>query len=240
MTRRNLTPMIGAAVAAVLAVTLFATRGDGEVPTHRALIPAYVPPQQLERLAQRQGNGSVLIVNPASGPGAVPDPAYARAITAARKDGWRVIGYVPTSYGERDRTAVEADTDRYAAWYGVDGIFLDEAAHDVAHLPYYNALRARIPGLLVINPGIVPDRGYLGAADVIVTYEGPYGGRVATPSWLPVARAAQLVYATPEKAALALASAPSSGYLYVTSHELPDPWSALPDYLDQELQALMG
>ena len=240
MTRRTLALLVSSVAAAVLAVTLFATRGDGEVPAHRALIPAYLPPAQLEALAEHHGNGSVLILNPASGPGTAFDPAYAKAIATAHEHGWRVIGYVPTGYGDRDRAAVEADAARYAGWYRIDGIFLDEVAHDVAHLPYYQALRQRIPGLLVINPGIVPDQGYLGTADVIVTYEGPYGGRVARPSWLPDGRAAQLVYATPEKAALALASEAPAGYLYVTSHELPDPWSALPGYLDEELRALMG
>jgi hypothetical protein len=92
----------------------------------------------------------------------------------------------------------------------------------------------------VINPGMVPDPSYMGTADVIVTYEGPAGGHVPAPGWLPAERSARLVYGAPEEHALELARAHEAGYLYVTSQTLPDPWSALPGYLDDELRALMG
>ena len=69
-----------------------------------------------------------------------------------------------------------ADAERYREWYGVDGIFLDEVAHDDAQLPYYAALSRALrgDGELVLNPGTVPARGYFELADVVVTYEGPF------------------------------------------------------------------
>ncbi|WP_051324584.1 spherulation-specific family 4 protein [Candidatus Solirubrobacter pratensis] len=228
-----------AGVAAVVAAILLVSGGRADQEHHRALIPAYLPPAGIERLAAHRGNGSVLIVNPASGPGAAPDPAYARAVRAAQSAGWKVIGYVPTGYGARPAADVEADAERYAAWYHVDGIFLDEAAHTREHLAYYRSLRAHIPGLLAINPGVPPDRGYEAAADVIVTYEGSLAdarARLRPPSWLPADRAAYLVHGAPEREARALVEAHRAGYLYVTSGTLPDPWSALPRYLDAELR----
>jgi hypothetical protein len=230
----------GLGVLAVVVITtiVLATRDAHRV--GRAIIPAYLPPSELEQLAKHDGAGSLLIVNPDSGPGARADSAYAHAIAAARAAKWRVLGYVATGYGTRDRGTVEDEIARYADWYDIDGIFLDETSHAAERLPYFRELRKRIPGLVVINPGVVPDRGYLSTADVIVTYEGPYRGRVAAPAWLPADRAAQLVYAAPRRAALSLVSRHRAGFLYVTSRALPNPWSSLPRYLDAELHALTG
>jgi hypothetical protein len=227
-----------AAVAAVVAA-MVANGGSSGASAHRALVPAYLPAARLEKLAARSVNGSVMILNPSNGPGAAADPAYAHAVATAHSAGWKVIGYVPTSYGGRAAADVQADADRYAAWYRVDGIFLDEAAHDGAHLPYYRSLRAGIRGLLVINPGVPPDPGYRDAADVIVTYEGLYAGASAhanPPRWLPARRAAQLVYGASEAGARKLVAAHRTGYLYVTSGALPDPWSRLPRYIDAEIR----
>jgi hypothetical protein len=229
----------GAALAAVVAAIVLVSGGSADTKHHRALIPAYMPPAGIERLASHHGHGSIMIVNPASGPGPAADRAYAHAIRSAQGNGWRVVGYVPTGYGARPAADVEADAGRYASWYRVDGIFLDETAHTPDQLPYYRSLRARIPGLLAINPGVPPDPGYRDAANVIVTYEGSYasaGNQLRPPSWLPARRAAYLVYGAPERAARALVDAHRAGYLYVTSGTLPDPWSVPPPYIDAELR----
>lgn len=226
-------------VAAVVAGIVLVSGGSSEPRRHHALIPAYMRPDGLQRLARHDGHGSVLIVNPSNGPGAAADEGYASAIRTAQDSGWKVIGYVHTSYGARPAAEVEADARRYGDWYRVDGIFLDEASHAAEQLPYYRALRASIHGLLVLNPGIPPDPGYAGAADVIVTYEGSYAdadGRLRAPPWLADDRAASLVYAAPERAARALINAHGAGYLYVTSETLPDPWSVSPPYIDRELR----
>jgi Spherulation-specific family 4 len=232
--------LAGAAVLAlVVAGIVLVSGGSGEQRRHHALIPAYMRPDGLERLARHDGDGSVMIVNPSNGPGAQAEPAYQDAIRTAQRSGWKVIGYVHTSYGGRPAADVEADARRYADWYRVDGIFLDEASHTRDQLPYYRALRERIGGLLVLNPGIPPDPGYADAADVIVTYEGAFAdadGRLRAPSWLPAERAAALVYAAPERDALALIDRHGAGYLYVTSGTLPDPWSVPPPYIDRELR----
>lgn len=229
---------LGLLAVVVVATVVLTNRGPNGV--GRAIIPAYLPPPELEQLAKHDGAGSLLIVNPDSGPGAAADPAYEHAIAAARDAHWRVLGYVATGYGTRESGTVTDEAARYAAWYDVDGIFLDETSHAAEQLPYYRALRERIPGLVVINPGVIPARGYIATADVIVTYEGPYRGRVAAPAWLPPDRTAQLVYDTPRRDALSLVKRTPAGFLYVTSRALPNPWSSLPPYLDEELDALTG
>jgi hypothetical protein len=215
-----------------------------------SLIPAYVPPQAIIDFVAGGWVPWLLIVNPAAGPGSEPHPPYREAVRAAQGGGARVLGYIATAYAARPRAAVEADIDRYATWYGVDGVFLDEAAHSEAQLDYYRALgrRALTDGvpLVVLNPGTVPARGYFDVADVVVTFEGPFADfadRLATmPRWLrevPPERVAHLVYGASRAQALeTVAARAGTGYLYVTSGTPPDPWSTLPDYLAEEQAAL--
>ena len=101
--------------------------------------------------------------------------------------------------------AVEADAERYRDWYGVDGIFLDEVAHDEAELPYYAALSRAIrhgAPCWCSTPAWCPARGYFDLADVVVTFEGPfadYAPRLARAARVaarrPASATAHLVYA---------------------------------------------
>jgi hypothetical protein len=247
--RRWLAGALGATmlVAALAAgITLAMTRADAPPPCRSALIPAYLTAGGLERVAERPAPGRIVIFNPANGPGDAAQGAYRRAVATLQRSGTRVLGYVHTGYGERPRATVEADIARFRAWYGVDGIFLDEAARTRAAVPYYRALRdaVRADGdlLLALNPGVVPARAYFGLADVVVTFEGAYADYAAamaeTPAWLrrlPAGRVAHLVHgATVAQARTVVARATGAGYVYATDGVLPDPWSALPDYLGEE------
>jgi hypothetical protein len=247
--------VIRAAVIAgtLVAATVLTTRGaERRTACPSSLVPAYLPPRAIVALASGPLLPRLLVVNPASGPGSAPHPAFKDAVRAAQQAGARVLGYVHTGWGARDAGAVEADIDRYTDWYGTDGVFLDEAAHDAALLPRYRALaayaRAHGGSLVALNPGVVPARAYFGFADVVVTFEGAYAGyadRLAVmPAWLdqvPPGRIAHLVYGATREQALELAGRREfSGRLYVTSGALPDPWSALPEYLGAEQAALGG
>lgn len=226
---RILATAAGVMALALLAVTVVARGSPSTNGCGRAFIPAYVPPAQLITLSRIPGAGSFVILNPQSGPGAAAQPAYREAVEALHAAGWRVLGYVPTGYGSRPAAAVRDDASRYTAWYGVDGIFLDEVAASAEQLPYYQALRTDLHGLLAINPGIVPDRGYVAVADLIVTYEGPFAGYARavaeTPTWLPRDRTVHLVYDVPAGSALTVAG---GGYSYATAATMPDPWSTIP------------
>jgi hypothetical protein len=240
-------------IAAVTAlVVLLATRdGGAEVhPCRNALIPAYVSADEISALGRHPHPGRLLVVNPASGPGLEADRAYQDAVAAAKEGGARVLGYVHTGYGARDVSAVEDDIDRYTSWYGVDGIFLDEASNDEGALAYYGALSRHVrssPGrIVVLNPGMVPARGYFDLADVIVTFEGPVGSYASavarTPSWLehvPAGRIAHLIYgASREQALQALGLGAHARYVYATAGSQPHPWT-VPDYSD-EVEALLA
>jgi hypothetical protein len=243
------------AAGTLLALTALATRGHdrGAVAcAPESLVPAYLPPRAITALAGSPHLPRLLVVNPASGPGTEPHPPFRDAVRAAQQAGARVLGYVHTGWGARDAGDVERDIDRYVEWYGTDGVFLDEAAHDPALAGHYRTLaaHARASGdrFVALNPGVVPARAYFSFADAIVTFEGSveeYADRLETmPAWLsqvPPDRIAHLVYGATREQALELAAGEAqAGRLYVTSGALPDPWSALPDYLADEQAALGG
>jgi hypothetical protein len=252
MGRRGLIAWIAAAAAgAIVLVTVVSSRGsDRRPPCRGTLIPAYITPAEIAHLVDGAQHRRLIIINPASGPGATVHPPYREAVAAARESGAHVLGYVPTGYGARDPAAVRADIDRYREWYGVDGVFLDETSHDEALLPHYRALSQYAhgagDGLVVVNPGMVPAEGYFDLADIVVTYEGRATGYAyalaRTPAWLrrvPSERIAHLVYAASREQALAAAESPlAAGWLYVTSGELPNPWRTVPDYLEDTEAAL--
>jgi hypothetical protein len=206
-----------------------------------SLMPAYLHPPELLALAQRPGLPEYVVVNPDSGPGPAAREDYRRAIDALRAAGTDVLGYVATGWAARPVAAAQADIARYRDWYGVDGIFLDEAAHGPEALGYYAALGERVGGTLVLNPGVVPAPGYFDIADVVVTYEGPidgYAERVRRmPAWvqaLTPAQVAHLIYAASPAQARAALDPPPRAHAYVTTGTLPHPWGTMPDELAEE------
>jgi hypothetical protein len=54
----------------------------------------------------------VLIINPASGPGAAVDANYAAVAASLRASGVTVLGYVHTAYAQRASSLVTADIDK--------------------------------------------------------------------------------------------------------------------------------
>ena len=241
-----------AAAGVIVLVTVLASRGSSQraASCRATLIPAYVSPAAIVKLVEGPLRPRVVVVNPANGPGAEASSAYRHAVRKAQAAGTRVLGYVSTSYGARDASEVAADVAHYASWYEVDGMFFDEAAHSAEFLPYYRALAGRVHAsgrqLVVLNPGVVPARGYFDVADVVVTFEGPYSAYAAAlsrmPDWvrhLAPERVAHLVYGASRAEAVAAArSVRGAGYLYVTSGSMPDPWRAFPSYLREEEELL--
>ena len=189
-------------------------------PISRLLVPAYVHPEadpaSWAALCAAAARLRAVVVNPASGAGTAPDPAYATA--RAGLSGTRVLGYVDTDYGRRPHAAIVAEIARYRAWYAVDGVFLDQTPTDPETLPHYArlAIAARSLGapFVALNPGVPPHPSYLDLADLVVTFEGPwtsYGDRAADAG-------CHLVYAAPPDARV---------HGYATPGELPNPWSVI-------------
>ncbi len=211
-----------------------------------------------------------VIFNPDNGPGTAVDPNYVDAqgngpLLDLRNAGGFVHGYVPTGFGTRPATAVEADVDRYydALYPGiVDGIFFDEMTNDLASVGYYQQLRDYVkgkdPGALVIgNPGTTFTNNpsmqtmfdvldYADSADVLTTFENTgaqYETNYSPPAWLatfPPRRFAHILHSQPSWGAafLALAHDRSAGFLFVTDDVFPNPFDALPSFWSAKTAAI--
>jgi hypothetical protein len=181
------TALLSAATAAPLAQRLAA-------PAY--WYPSTAPSSPWARAVDSAPPLDIVVMNPASGPGARADPAYAAQVARAHaaSPSLSVIGYVHTSYGRRAPADVHADVAAFYAFYDIDGIFVDEVSASAADAPYYAALaafirtqlapdaargagkaRAGAPAapLLVLNPGTNVDEALEPAFDVVVGFEGP-------------------------------------------------------------------
>lgn len=122
------------------------------------VLPGYFDPAAgLWDQATGTGTGlGVAVFNPDSGPGARYSAAYADTIAAARAARRTPFGYVYALYGERPIAEVLADVDRYADWYGVRNVFLDNGATALADLPYFRDVAAHVHargGVVLVNFG---------------------------------------------------------------------------------------
>ncbi|GHB26466.1 hypothetical protein GCM10010331_10880 [Streptomyces xanthochromogenes] len=171
-----------------------------------------------------------VVLNPADGPGSSPDEAFAAVAGRLRSAGVRVLGYVDTAYGRRPPQDVVREAARHHAWYGVHGLFLDQAATSARQLPYYADLRTALAAThdtyvtLVLNHGAVPHAGYARIADLLVTFEGPWSAY--RPSGPPGPDTCHLVYEAPPDA---VAQAPVH---CLVPGRLPHPWGTLPYQLE--------
>jgi hypothetical protein len=195
------------------------------------------------------------VINPEDGPvECPPNSDYQHGLDELRDAGVNILGYVYTSYGNRDTALVQAEVDLYDQCFDIDGIFFDETSSVSADLAYYTGLYNYVkskPNLdsVVLNPGTQVDEGYLStpAGDTAVIFENQSSD---WPIYLPDAylsayapnRFAMLAYDVPEADTLcaqaALAHQRGLGYVYLTDDDLPNPWDSLPSFWSAELDCL--
>lgn len=223
------------------------------------LVPAYFYPSSDPNLsfwdemtaAASQGVSITAIMNPNSGPSTAVNSDYTAAVNAFRAAGGKVIGYVSTSYGARNASAVLADVNAYKNFYQIDGIFLDEMHNTADKLSYYQTLRTDIAGInasykVIGNAGTNTLEAYTNAADVLITFENQSGYASNVPdAWTAnyaANRFANLVYnigsATEMQTIVGLAQSRNVGYIYVTNDNGANPWDTLPSYWKAEVTAV--
>lgn len=226
----------------------------------RVLVPAYfypLPGSPWVRLtaAAAEHPGLVWAIgNPDNGPGTAIDASYTAAFAGFRAQRGRLIGYVHTSYGDRPLAEVSADVERWFAWYGADGIFVDEMDNvPGAHESYYRALYQHVAGLsaralVVGNPGTSSTLDYLDGAggrcaSALCLFEGSTGFASYAPEPWVLTRSRNEFYALPYgtgptdwQAAIDHAFAAHFGWVYVTDDVLPNPWDTLPAYFETMLE----
>ncbi len=206
---------------------------------------------------------TVAIINPSNGPVACSSPpsatlsAFAHGIGILHAAGVTVLGYVRTSYGQRDLAQVEADVQTYAQCYGVDGVFFDEVSSQASQAGYYGqaaaAARADIrpirgeTALVAINPGTYPDSTIAATADITVMHESADLNLAAVPAGLSRYAPARFAYLAlglsnlPQLQASMLSSLYRQGFGYVDLTDQGaggDPWAALSTQYTAMIQTL--
>lgn len=240
-------------LAAMVAALLVCAASAG---AQSMAVPAYFyPGSYWTQMGQAGSRLQIAVMNPNSGPGYSPDPNYVSAIRAAQAAGITVVGYVYTNYGSRSLAAVEADVTSYYNWYGVNGIFFDQASTNCYYSSYYATLNSFVKAKggtarTILNPGTQTSECYASDADILLTFEGSYRTYVnsySAPSWVTRYSASHfwhIVYATPSYSAMTQAVSRSkqrrAGYVYVTQDTLPNPYDTLPTgpFWSGELSAL--
>lgn len=221
----------------------------------RVGLPAYFYPwpgdADWNRVAALEA-GSVVVLDPADGPGRSVDPNYLEVVRRLQDSGAVLLGYVDTAYARRDLDAVLDDARRFREWYGVTGVFLDRVLLRLpAHVEACGSVAARLRAdgaRVALNPGqpdLPPEAFEL--ADHVVVFEGRYDDYLGR-SFPPVPPGAapdavwHLVHAVATLASMRevvrLAATRGADLLLVTERTMPSPWDGLPAYWSDELDAL--
>jgi Spherulation-specific family 4 len=195
--------------------------------TMNVLVPSYIYPKAGGAWDQMAADAKTVsitaILNPASGPGTVPnsdaqkgpfpgpDSNYQAAVSKLQLAGGQVIGYIHTSYddGTISLATIKNEMLAYQNSYHVNGIFIDEMTSDAvpAHLAYYQQIYQMAHSLnanwiVVGNPGTPPvTAAYLTTptADVLVDFENTSAKYASfmPQSWqasYPPTKFAQIIY----------------------------------------------
>jgi Spherulation-specific family 4 len=221
-------------------------------------IPAYFPPgPSWDRMIAAHPTAGLAVMNPMNGPGTTKSAEYQITIGRCRDAGLQVLGYIFTDYSHRDEKNITDEIEQYESWYGVDGIFFDEASSNCSDRPYYEKLRdaaeARSQNpLIVLNPGESTCMCYMSVADIVVTFEGSYIEYLTSytaSDWVnkyDSKRFWHLVNGVQSGAQLErsirLSRRRGAGWVYVTPDGLPNPWGRLPAevYWCAELSAMQA
>ncbi len=246
-------------IASFLGISLGAPQSASA--QQKIAIPSYFYPsapvpsglwQQLESNVPTVG---LAVVNPNSGPGAASDANYAQLVST-KPQGLKMIGYVYSQGGARALSSVEADIDKYYAWYPqIDGIFVDEADNTSCttesnyYLPLYNYIKGKsASATVVLNPGTSTLECYVNASDILITFESTYSSYSGTwssaHSWetkYPANRFWHLVHTTSSaqwSSALSLSQQRNAGWVYVTDDVMNNPWDTLATYFSSEVSSV--
>jgi hypothetical protein len=234
-----------------------------------AAIPAYWYPDSATSTFTNQlqdtpsGDVSFIIADASPGDGASVDPNYVSAIDTYEREGIKVYGYVDTAYGSRSLSSVETEVSDWYSWYGLNGIFFDDASSNptlASPGSYYNELYEYVkhvtgPGVLgttvVLNPGTIPAEAYMADSDVICDFEGPEASYVNTtfPAWVnsyPATRFWNIIYdstgISQMQRDVSLARERNAGYVFVTTLNGSNPYGGMPSsaFWSAEVSALVS
>jgi len=205
----------------------------------RIIVPCYdpAPGPEWEPIFQHAADVWAVILNVNSGVGGIAaDPVYVAMSQRLDNAGIKRLGYSSTRYGSRPIEEVRREITQWFSQYKVDGIFADEQAQEGALLPYYRRLRSYVgDGILVTNPGTVPNEAYKDLDAIIClaeTDQQTYLGKTF-PQWVlnrPSSQVYHIVFSVTDPAkVLAQIDANGAAFLYLTT-AVPAPGASGPEF----------
>jgi hypothetical protein len=184
----------------------------------------------VEAKKDNRGTEMIVVINPANGPGGSKESHWSEVVEELQDEDIQVVGYVSTAYAGRSDGEVKAEIERYAEWYGLDGIFFDEVSPSAAG--YYEELYEHVKDksdLVVLNPGAAVPESYEKAADVIIVYENQDIPSSITSNGISESKLGVLPYgASPSQSEFDELS-DDVGYLYVS----PD-WTSISPMIEDQ------
>jgi len=173
-----------------------------------------------------------VVVNVNDGPGSSVDSTYVSIISRLKQKGFKVLGYIYSSYGGRSLKTIYSEMNRWIRFYNVDGFFIDEVSTSLQTYRYYSSIYSRAKRLgryVVLNPGTNIDPRFFNIADKIVVFESPLEEYVNF-SYLDYSsvapdRVCTIVLNTPpDKVDYVMRKATANGSRCVYVHDRPDNW----------------
>ena len=186
----------------------------------------------------------IAIINPDNGPG-IKDVNYVTGVQKLQMSGIVVLGYVYTQHV--DVTAIRNDINEYKNWYGVNGIFFDAMSNTPGHEAFYKQLtnytKSMGMNFTVGNPGSDTLPSYIGTVDNIVIHDNsgvlPISHLGGWHMNFTKSNFSTISYGVGSINQTYLRNATRNvQYLYLTDLSLPNPFEALPSYIDKLMNAL--
>ncbi len=207
------------------------------------IIPAYFYDSDLWQKVIDADADIVAIVNPDNGPGNSKDSFYTHKIEDLIAKGKKPVGYVYTTYAQRNIEIVKDEIDKWIEFYPkIEGFFIDEVTSDAVHYDYYSDLKDYILSkgdyYIVLNPGTMPNAVYFSLADNIVVYEGNASLIPNKTCETYTDKSSIIVYDANETQMKDILYKYRCRYLYVTDDSGSNPYDTLPGYFDEEIKLL--
>ncbi len=195
----------------------------------------------------------VAIVNPDNGHFREENSDFSKGIQDLVDAGIKVVGYVYTSYGDRETQEVVDDIEAWSNIYkddGVSGIFFDETSTDSSYLTYYsdlsNEARSRELDFVILNPGMTTDQEYINSniANIVISYENSNEELLEEPpnsynEPTQTTKLALLIYQMDDDNIddlISFAREHQFEYIYFTEDGFDgNPWDSVSEYLEDEV-----
>jgi len=209
----------------------------------RMVVPAYFYDAELwDRLIQSDAQGGIVIINPSNGPGDAEDINYKTWISQLADTSKIPVGYVYSSYSNRNIADVYDDIEKWIRFYPqIKGFFIDEVNVSAQAYVYYEDLfkfiKMKGDYFVVLNPGTRPIEEMFNVADSVIVFEGDVKDLNTDVCDLNPEKSSVIVYNASEDDMKRM-SLLNCAYKYFTDDGGSNPYDSLPSYFNEEIEYL--